>query len=51
VGQEVVDAFEGVDKGRADDVADGLEGRRGDWAYVWHVREAYRAIRGRRGGG
>ena len=50
MGDEVVDAFERVEKGRADDVANGLEGGCGDGAYVWHVGEAGRGIRGREGG-
>ena len=39
VREEVVDAFEGVKEGRADDVADGLEGGRGDGARVRHDKE------------
>lgn len=39
MGKEVVDAFEGVKEGRADDVADGLEGGRGDGARVRHDKE------------
>jgi hypothetical protein len=36
VGEEVVDAFEGIEEGRADDVSDGLEGGRGDGARIRH---------------
>lgn len=39
VRDEVVDAFEWVKEGRADDVADGLEGGRGDGARVRHDEE------------
>ena len=51
VGDEVVDAFEGIEKGRADDVADGLESCCCDWAYFWHDRGDYGIIRRERGGG
>ena len=39
VREEVVNAFEGVKEGRADDVADGLEGGGGDGARVRHDKE------------
>jgi hypothetical protein len=39
VGEEVVNAFEGVEGGCTDDVADGLEGGRCDGTRVWHNGE------------
>ena len=51
VRDEVVDALEGIEKGRADDVANWLEGGCGNGAYIWHVEEEERGIRGKGGGG
>jgi hypothetical protein len=39
VGKEIVDSLEGIEEGRADDIADGLESGRGDGTRIWHNGE------------